>query len=422
MSIAKGMGREYTRISLGGVHEEAEIRGHRMTFIGSMPGNIIKAFCKVGTKNPVFVLDEIDKIGSDFRGDPASALLEVLDPEQNNSFVDHYMDVPLDLSKALFICTANSLKGVHPALIDRMDPVYFSSYTEEAKLEIVKNFLLPKILADAGLTQEGFVPKWQNNDPDEVILSAIRGYTQEAGVRNIERVLLDVVSEIVKEGDLKGQDQANSMVIDKDLIKKIYGNPRDTKGRANGTQIGEAMGLAWTETGGEIMYVQSVIMTHSGKFVFSQTGMLGNVMREADKIALSLLRKWLADINEPNFLDDKLVHLHVPAGAIPKDGPSAGITAYFALESAKRHRPIRPKLAMTGEINLVNMITAVGGIREKVIAAANAGVEELILPKNNKDDFEEDVPEKAKQKFKKVYFVENIDEAREIIFPKKLPA
>lgn len=417
MSIAEGLKRKYVRMSLGGIRDEADIRGHRRTYIKALPGRILAEIKKAGTKNPVFVLDEIDKIGKDsFRGDPSDALLEVLDPEQNWSFTDHYLEAPFDLSQVLFICTANSTSTILPALLDRMEPIHFSSYTEEAKVQIAKKFLIPKALKNVGLEKDGFELKWEDNDPDEILLKLIRGYTKEAGVRNIERMIAKILRRIVKEEQRK-PGYIKDVVITEELIEKIHGIPRYTKTRANETKIGEIIGLAWTETGGEILYIQSAVIPKQGETVLSQTGQLGSVMREADKLALSLQRIRLAELNKTNLIENKLIHLHIPQGAIPKDGPSAGITACFSLESAILKKVARPKLAMTGEITLSGMVTAVGGIKEKVIAAANAGIEILILPKTNEKDYREEVPDSAKKKFTEIYFVESIDEARPIVFP-----
>lgn len=421
MSIAEGLKRKYIRISLGGIRDEAEIRGHRRTYIKAMPGRILAELKKAGTKNPVFVLDEVDKIGKDgFHGDPADALLEVLDPEQNWSFKDNYLEVPFDLSQVLFICTANNLSGIPPALLDRMESVHFSGYTEEAKIQIAKKFLIPKSLADVGLAKDGFELKWGDDNPDDVILKLIRGYTREAGVRSIERMISNILYRVVKK-EQRNPGYINTVVIDEKLIEEVHGIPRYAKERANETKVGEVIGLAWTETGGEILYIQSALMPKQGPTVLSQTGQLGSVMKEADKLALSLQRIRLAELNQTEKIENKLIHLHIPQGAVPKDGPSAGITACFSLESSIENRPVRQKLAMTGEITLSGMVTAVGGIKEKVIAAANAGIEILILPKSNEKDYLEEVPESAKHKFREVHFVESIDEARSIVFPENNP-
>ena len=421
MSIAEGLKRKYIRVSLGGIRDEAEIRGHRRTYIKAMAGRILTELKKAGTKNPVFVFDEVDKIGKDgFHGDPADALLEVLDPEQNFSFKDNYLEVPFDLSQVLFICTANNLSGIPPALLDRMEPVHFSGYTEEAKIQIAKKFLVPKSLADVGLAKDEFELKWGNNDPDDIILKLIRGYTREAGVRNIERMISNILYRMIKK-EQRNPGYFIDAVIDEKLIEEVHGIPRYARERANETKVGEVIGLAWTETGGEILYIQSAIMPKQGPTVLSQTGQLGGVMKEADKLALSLQRIRLAKLNQTEKIENKLIHLHIPQGAVPKDGPSAGITACFSLESAIENKPVRQKLAMTGEITLSGMVTAVGGIKEKVIAAANAGIEVLILPKSNEKDYLEEVPESAKHKFHEVYFVESIEEARRIVFPEDNP-
>lgn len=422
MSIAKGLNRKYVRISLGGIKDESEIRGHRRTYIKALPGRILSELKKAGTKNPVFVLDEIDKVGRDsVHGDPSDALLEVLDPEQNWSFKDNYLEAPFDLSQVLFICTANSLSGILPALLDRMEPVHFSGYTEEAKIQIAKKFLVPKALVDVGLAKDNFELKWENDNPDEILLKLVRGYTKEAGVRNIERMISNILYRMVKK-DQRDPGYMKSAVITEKLIEEVHGIPRYARERANETKIGEIIGLAWTEHGGEILYIQSAIIPKQGETILSQTGQLGSVMREADKIALSLQRLQLEKLHKTNLIENKLIHLHIPQGAIPKDGPSAGITAFFSLESAILRKVARQKLAMTGEITLSGMVTAVGGIKEKVIAAANAGIEILILPKTNRKDYEEEVPDSAKKRFTEVHFVESTDEARPIVFPEDQPA
>jgi len=413
-SIAKGLGLKYTRISLGGLRDEAEIRGHRSTYIGAFQGQIMDGLKRAGTKNPVFVLDEVDKIKADFRGDPSSALLEVLDPEQNHSFRDNYLDAPFDLSKVLFICTANMFEGIPPALRDRMDPIIFSSYTEEEKVEIAKRFLLPKVLQEVGLAQKGFELKWENDDPGRVITKIVRGYIKEAGVRDLERKLHRIAAKIGREY-LRDPVSAKRLVVNDELVEKFLDTPRYVKTRANLTRPGEIIGLAWTPYGGDILYVQSAILPEFKGKELSQTGSLGKVMQEAGKLALSLIRVQLEKEQQTKLLDHKSVHIHVPEGAIEKDGPSAGVTTFCSLYSALYQRAAKPYVAMTGEITLTGMVTGVGGIKEKVIAAKNAGVKEVILPSSNRRDLA-GVPKSGKSGLK-FHFIDNVDDALKIVFP-----
>ncbi len=424
-SIAKGLGREYVRISLGGVREEAEIRGHRVTFMGAMPGNIVKAFCKAKTKNPIFVLDEIDKIGADFKGDPSSALLEVLDYEQNNTFVDHYMDCPLDLSKALFICTANTINGILPALRDRMDIIYFSGYTEEAKVQIAKHFLVPKIMKEIGLAQSNIQLKWPDENPDEILLKLVRGYTKESGVRNIERLLFEIGSEIVRK-DLKEPGFASTVVITDELLQQIHGRPR-LMSKANPTDIGEVIGLVVDEVGqGDITFVQAVLSLKTGIMdkSISQTDESEDDQYKSVQRAITVAKNWL-EIHYPQTIEKLTTHLintQVSDTFVKIGGPSAGITVCTAVISRLTNRPLRPYLAMTGAIALTGRVRAVGGIKAKIIAATNAGVKILILPESNRKDFDEDVPKSAKDKLDEVNFVENMDQVIEKAFDKDQPA
>jgi len=386
-SIARAMGRKYIRVALGGTRDEAEIRGHRRTYIGSLPGRIISALRKAGSNNPVFMLDEVDKLGADFRGDPASALLEVLDPEQNFSYTDHYLEVPFDLSKVLFICTANILDPVPPALRDRMEALEFPGYTEEEKLQIAKRYLLPHQIEANGLKPD------QVAFTDEAMRKLINEYTREAGVRNLERQIASVCRKVAKA--IAMQKEA-AKGIDTDQVVELLGPPKfiaETAERLN--EPGVAAGLAWTPTGGDIIFVETIMTAGDGKLTL--TGMLGDVMKESAQAALTYVRAHAKDFG----LDQELFrkndfHIHVPAGAIPKDGPSAGVTIAMALASLCTRRKVKDDVAMTGEITLRGKVLPVGGIKEKVLAARRAGIKTVILPKQNEKDLA-DLPDYAKQ-------------------------
>ena len=411
-SIAGALGRKLVRLSLGGVRDEAEIRGHRKTYVGALVGQIMQGMRRAGVRNPVFVFDELDKITTDFRGDPSAALLEVLDPEQNHSFRDHYLDAPYDLSQVLFIATANTTADIRPALLDRLEPVTLPGYTTYEKIQIAKRFLIPKAIINVGLTEHKIELCWPNGESDETLLSIIKGYTKESGVRNLERRIRTICRSLAQEY-LKDKGNFKSPVITQDYLVKVFGQPRNTEERANKTKIGEAIGLAWTPFGGDILYVQSKIYNYQ-KFSVLQTGMQGKVMIEAGQVALSLLRDELEKIEKADIMNNKFIHIHVPEGAIEKDGPSAGITTFCSLYSTAHKKAARPYIAMTGEITLTGMVTRVGGIKEKVIAAESAGIKEVILPETNKGDLDE-VPQSAKDKLK-FHFVNNTDQVLDIVF------
>ncbi len=406
-SIARALGRRFHRISLGGIRDEAEIRGHRRTYVGALPGRIIQGLKKVGTNNPVFMLDEIDKIGTDFRGDPSSALLEVLDPEQNWSFSDHYLEVPFDVSKVFFITTANILATIPPALQDRMEVLELPGYTEEEKLHIAQRYHIPRQLEAHGLTPSHV------EITAEALMKIIREYTREAGVRNLEREIAAILRAIARE---VASGKTEPTRVDKDDIRKYLGPPRFFSEVAERiTSPGIATGLAWTPTGGDILFVEATQM--DGKKGLTLTGQLGDVMKESAQAALSYIRANAASLGIPKkFFESSDIHLHVPAGAIPKDGPSAGITMVVALASLLTGRKVRSDLAMTGEITLRGKILPVGGIKEKALAAHRAGIFNVLLPKLNEKDIE-DIPEAAR---KEMHFipVDTISEALEIALEK----
>ncbi|HXG21204.1 MAG TPA: endopeptidase La [Methylomirabilota bacterium] len=402
-SIARAMGRKFVRISLGGVRDEAEIRGHRRTYIGSLPGRIIQSLRTAGSNNPLFMLDEIDKLGMDFRGDPASALLEVLDPEQNFTFQDHYLDVPFDLSKVMFITTANYLEPVPPALKDRMEVIELAGYTEEEKLEIAKRHLIPKQIRENGLTAE------QIAFDDEAILLVARSYTHEAGVRNLERELGRIcrkVARAITEGHT-GVTQITSRKVEELLGPEKY----FSEVAERTMEPGVAIGLAWTPNGGDILFIEATRM--AGKKGLTLTGHLGDVMKESAQAALSYVRSRADRLGIPaDFFENCDLHIHVPAGATPKDGPSAGITMATALASLLSGRPVRSHLAMTGEITLRGRVMPIGGVKEKVLAARRAGVTTVILPRRNEKDLE-DVPENVRKELQ-FHFVDTMDEVLDI--------
>jgi ATP-dependent Lon protease len=380
-SIAKALEREYIRVSLGGLRDESEIRGHRRTYIGAMPGRIIQSIRKAKVSNPVFVLDEIDKVsGMTVQGDPSAALLEVLDPEQNNTFYDNYLETGYDLSKVLFIATANNLSTIHPALLDRMEVIDVSGYFLEEKIQIAKRHLIPKQLKEHGLQKK------QLTFSDKIIEKIIADYTRESGVRLLEKTIAKVIrsraAEFVQEGHIDKSITAQNLV-------KILGAPIFQKERSlDHNMVGVATGLAWTAVGGEILFVEAV--TSPGKGGLTMTGNLGDVMKESATIAFEYLKAHADEYNlEPSVFQEKNIHLHVPEGATPKDGPSAGITILTTLISAFTGRKVRDKIAMTGEITLRGKLLPVGGIKEKVLAAKRAGIYDIVLSSENKKDIED---------------------------------
>ncbi|MBC7262163.1 MAG: endopeptidase La, partial [Chloroflexi bacterium] len=399
-SIARALGRKFTRMSLGGIRDEAEIRGHRRTYIGAMPGRIIQAIKRVGTKNPVFMLDEVDKIGTDWRGDPASALLEVLDPEQNREFRDHYLDVPFDLSQVMFITTANLLDPIPAPLRDRMEILQLSGYTEEEKVKIAHGYLIPRQLRENALTKD------EIEFTDEALQRIIRDYTREAGLRNLEREIGAICRKVATQ--IAAGKRTGKTVITPEVVAEMLGKPRYFFEAAERTMVpGVATGIAWTATGGDIIFVEATRMPGNKGFLI--TGQLGDVMKESAQAALSYVRSKAKDLGIPDDIFAKSdIHLHIPAGAIPKDGPSAGVTMATALVSLLTGRPVNPKVGMTGEITLRGQVLPIGGVKEKVLAARRAGLDTVILPKRNEPDLEE-VPEEVRKAMKFV-LVETVDE------------
>ena len=399
-SIARAMGRKFVRISLGGVRDEAEIRGHRRTYVGALPGRIIQGIKRAGSNNPVFMLDEVDKIGMDFRGDPSSALLEVLDPEQNFSFSDHYIDVGFDLSKVMFITTANVLETIHQTLRDRMEVLELPGYSEYEKLMIAKNFLIPKQLKEHGLKDEYIEFK------DDAVTTIITSYTREAGVRNMEREIAAVCRGVAKE---VAEGKKEKALIDSEVLHKFLGPVKFFPEVAERTaETGVATGLAWTPTGGDIIFVEATKMR--GDKGLTLTGQLGDVMKESAQAALSFVRSKAKELGiKEDFYDKADLHIHVPAGGIPKDGPSAGLTIFVALTSLFTKRPVRSDVAMTGEITLRGLVLPVGGVKEKVLAAKRAGIHTIILPDKNEKDLEE-IPERIKKEME-FKFIQRMDEA-----------
>jgi len=404
-SIARAMGRKFVRMSLGGIRDEAEIRGHRRTYIGSLPGRIIQGVKRAGTKNPVFILDEIDKVGTDFRGDPSSALLEVLDPEQNNAFSDHYLEVPFDLSKIFFITTANVLDTIPPPLRDRMEVLRLPGYTEEEKLEIAKTHLVPRQVGEHGLSVDNL------EFADEALRRIINEYTRESGVRNLEREIANVCRKVARK---VVEGSPGKVQVTPDKVAELLGPVRFFREIAERTdRSGVAIGLAWTQTGGDILFVESTRMRGKGKTTI--TGRLGDVMRESALAALSYLRSSAGPLGiDESVFDKSDFHIHVPAGAIPKDGPSAGVTLTMSLLSLLSGLPVPSDLAMTGEITLRGKVLPVGGIKEKVIAAKSAGVTRVILPDKNEKDLEDVSP--AVKEALTFHFVNEIDQVIDLVF------
>ena len=408
-SIAESMGRKFVRVSLGGVRDEAEIRGHRRTYVGSMPGKIMKAMKEAGTKNPVILLDEIDKMSNDYKGDPASAMLEVLDPEQNKSFEDHYIDMPFDLSKVFFVATANDLRTVSAPLRDRMDILQLSSYTEFEKLHIAQNFLLKQAQKENGLADIDI------KIPDKVMFKLIDEYTREAGVRNLKREIINICRKIAREVVEKDIKKFNLKASD---LEKYLGKAkfRPEKSRKAVGKVGVVNGLAWTAVGGVTLDVQGV--DTAGKGDVTLTGTLGNVMKESASVAMTYVKANLKKYppKDENFFKDRAIHLHFPEGATPKDGPSAGITITTAIVSVLTNRKVRQDIAMTGEITITGDVLAIGGVREKVIGAHRAGIKEVILPEDNRVDTDE-IPDELKSTMK-IHFAKTYDDVSKLVFVK----
>ena len=408
-SIAESMGRKFVRVSLGGVRDEAEIRGHRRTYVGSMPGKIMKAMKEAGTNNPVILLDEIDKMSNDFKGDPASAMLEVLDPEQNKNFEDHYIDMPFDLSKVFFVATANDLRNVSAPLRDRMDILQLSSYTEFEKLHIAQNFLLKQAQKENGLANIDI------KIPDKVMFKLIDEYTREAGVRNLKREIINICRKLAREVVEKDIKKFNLKATD---LEKYLGKAkfRPEKSRKAIGKIGVVNGLAWTAVGGVTLDVQGV--DTPGKGEVTLTGTLGNVMKESASVAMTYVKANLKKYppKDKDFFKDRTIHLHFPEGATPKDGPSAGITITTAIVSVLTNKKVRQDIAMTGEITITGDVLAIGGVREKVIGAHRAGIKEVILPEDNRVDTDE-IPDELKSTMK-IHFAKTYDDVSKLVFVK----
>ncbi len=407
-SIAKATGREFVRMSLGGVRDEAEIRGHRRTYIGSLPGKIIQMMKKTGTKNPLFLLDEIDKIGNDFRGDPSSALLEALDPEQNNTFNDHYLEVDYDLSNVMFVTTANTLNIPGP-LLDRMEVIRISGYTEDEKIEIAKKYLIPKQIKDNGLKDN----EWKIDD--DSIKSIVRNYTRESGVRGLERELSKLTRKAVKEIVTA---KNTSIEIKEDNISDYLGVKKFKHGEIDQEdRIGVVTGLAWTEVGGELLSIETLVMPGKGKLEL--TGKLGDVMKESMRAAKSFVRSKCLDFGIiPPIFDKKDIHIHVPEGATPKDGPSAGIGMVTSIVSALTQIPIKKDVAMTGEVTLSGRVLPIGGLKEKLLAALRGGIKTAIIPDENEKDLKE-IPQNVKNGLN-IIAVKNVEEVLKIALIKEL--
>ncbi|MEJ5338960.1 MAG: endopeptidase La [Aquificaceae bacterium] len=406
-SIAESLGRKFVRISLGGIRDEAEIRGHRRTYVGAMPGRIIQAVKQGGTKNPLIVLDEVDKLSLSFQGDPAAALLEVLDPEQNKNFVDLYIGLPFDLSEVFFICTANRVDTIPRPLLDRMEVIHLSGYSEEEKVFIARNHLLPKLLPEHGFKREEVIFH------DEALLEVIRGYTRESGVRSLQRQLSSVLRKLALKR-LKGEPLP--FEVKPQDIKGFLGVSKRFTVSEEKPMVGIAVGLAWTEVGGEIMIIEATKFKGKGSLIL--TGSLGDIMKESAQAALSYIKSKAEDYSiDPETFSGYDVHVHVPEGAVPKDGPSAGITLAVALLSLFTGREVRTDVAMTGEITLRGRVLPVGGLKEKILAAKRAGIYEVILPSKNRDEVMEDLPQYVRDKMT-LHFVDSLDEVFGIIFSK----
>jgi ATP-dependent Lon protease len=404
-SIARSLGLQFTRVSLGGVHDEAEVRGHRRTYVGALPGNIVHSLRKAGTRNPVMMLDEIDKLGTSYQGDPSAALLEVLDPEQNNSFRDNYLGVPFDLSKVLFIATANQLDTIPGPLRDRMEIIELTGYTEEEKVQIAKRYLLKRQLQANGLKPE------QASITDDALHQLVRDYTREAGVRNLERTIGSVLRNVavrIAEGTI------NQQTVEADDLHFVLGAARFENEVALRTSVpGVATGLAWTPVGGDILFIEANRVPGNGRLIL--TGQLGDVMKESAQAALSLVKSQAESLGlDPSVFEKSDIHIHVPAGAIPKDGPSAGVSMYTSLVSLLTHRVVSHEVAMTGEISLRGLVLPIGGVKEKSIAAHRAGIRKVLLPARNRKDLE-DVPESVRKDIKFVFCERVEDVTREAL-------
>ena len=398
-SIARSLGRKFHRMSLGGMRDEAEIRGHRRTYIGAMPGRIVQAIKQCGTRNPVIMLDEIDKLGSDFRGDPSSALLEVLDPEQNFSFTDHYLNVPFDLSKVMFICTANMLDSIPGPLMDRMEVIRIPGYTEQEKTVITRRFIIPRQIKENGLADDELAIT------DKLVGKVVREYTREAGLRNVEREIGTLCRKMARK---KAEGEKGPFKITVSNLYTLLGPPRFLDDEKEPTlPPGVAVGLAWTPVGGEILHIEVTTMPGKGKLTL--TGKLGDVMKESAQAALSIARARADEYGiDPKFADERDIHVHVPAGATPKDGPSAGVTLVTALISALTDTPVSPDLAMTGEISLRGRVLPVGGVKEKILAAVSRGMKKVLIPAQNKKDLAE-IPDELRKKIT-IKTIEKVDE------------
>jgi ATP-dependent Lon protease len=397
-SIARAMGRKYVRISLGGARDEADIRGHRRTYVGAMPGRIIQGMKQAGTRNPVFLLDEVDKLGISFQGDPASALLEVLDPAQNDTFVDHYLGVPFDLSEVLFIATANFIQNIPGPLLDRMEVVDFAGYTEREKREIARKYLIPRQFTENG------VSPLQLTVTDEALSEVITSYTRESGVRQLEREIGRLARKVARKIAAR---EVEAVVVDKEMVDDLLGRPKvHPEKAARQDEIGVATGMYYTPTGGDIMFVEASTMRGKGELVL--TGQLGDVMKESARAAWTYARSHAAGLQIADEMFDRDIHIHVPAGAIPKDGPSAGVTMASAVVSTLSGRPVRHDIAMTGEITLRGRVLPIGGVKEKVLGAVRAGINRIILPKENEPDLE-DLPKEVRDKIE-IYLVQELGE------------
>lgn len=407
-SVARAIGREYVRMSLGGVRDEAEIRGHRRTYIGAIPGRVINAISDAGTNNPVFLFDEVDKLGVDFRGDPSSALLEVLDPEQNKDFTDHYLEVPFDLSKVIFITTANSISTIPAPLLDRMEVIEVTGYTEEDKVKIASKYLVPKKIEENGLDKK-FVKFSQRS-----IRAIINDYTRESGVRNLEREISNVCRKVARKTVTQGQSEETVYRIEPKQLEEYLGKKRFRYDKIKGeTEVGVTTGLAWTIVGGTTLFIETAALPGSGKL--SLTGQMGEVMQESARTGISYIRQIADTLDiDQDFYKNKDIHIHMPEGAVPKDGPSAGVTMCTAIISTLTGIPVRKDIAMTGEITLTGKVLPVGGIREKVLAAHRAGIRMAMLPKDNAVDID-DIPEKVQNQMEFVLLERVEDALKEVL-------